>query len=96
MHDQTVGYGSTAPMEQHVDEALAEQLTAQLHEAAERVTFHRCELERWERVGRAAAVALSELQAHSPVAKQAPEDFGREARVGAGIPEGVSLGEVRR
>jgi hypothetical protein len=78
------------------DDEMGEFLEKRVYEAAERVTFHRIELERWGRLGHAAAAGLAELSAHAPVAKQEPEDFGRGARVSAGVPEGASLSEVRR
>lgn len=61
--------------EQPRDAMLSEQMAGQAKEAAERVTFHRVELERWERIGRAAAAASNHLNACAPVASQSPEDF---------------------
>jgi hypothetical protein len=58
-----------------VDGSLAQQMHGLVSEASERVTFHRVELERWGRVGRAASLAINELQSATPVAQQAPDGF---------------------
>lgn len=70
---QSVGNaaGTSAPM----DDNLTQQMHTVVSEAAERVTFHRIETERWTRVGRAAQSALQQLGMSDPVAKQAPDDF---------------------
>lgn len=72
MHpDSTAGsVGDTA-----ADEALAKHMHGTVSEAAERVTFFRIELERWERIGRAATRALGELGNHDPVPAQTPDSF---------------------
>lgn len=57
------------------DDEMSRAMQGTLNEAAERVTFHRVELERWERIGRAAAVGLHELQMAQPVEQQAAEHF---------------------
>lgn len=74
---------NTAGSNEPVDSSLAQQMHGLVSEAAERVTFHRCELERWERVGRAATRAINELQATDPVAQQAPEGFLAHEQVDA-------------
>lgn len=67
--------GSTMPQDAPLDESLAQAASEQVQQAAERVTFHRVEMERWERIGRASALALNALQAHSPVVQQDPDGF---------------------
>lgn len=67
--DNTVSAQSEAPR----DAQLSDQLERQLREAAELATFHRVEAERWERVGRASAAAMRELQAAYPVAQVTPD-----------------------
>jgi hypothetical protein len=57
------------------DEVLAEDCAALAREAAERATFHAIELERWQRVGRAAAEAARIATERSDVAKFSVEDF---------------------
>lgn len=73
MHDQTVGQPMKAEVQR--DAEMGEQMSAQLNEAADRATFHRVELERWERIGRAAAAGVRELNAQMPVESTSAEDF---------------------
>lgn len=78
----------SAPQAQAPDDALQQQMHASVSEAAERVTFHRVELERWERLGRAAARALRELEYTLPVEKQAPDGFLPNEPQQTAVPEG--------
>lgn len=57
------------------DDEIGKGLQGTLSEAAERVTFHRVELERWQRIGRAAQAGLRELQSVAPVPKQSMDGF---------------------
>lgn len=61
------------------DEEFKKALHMQVSEAAERVTFHRTEAERWERLGRAGQAALRELEAATPVPQQTPDGFLHDA-----------------
>ena len=54
------------------DTALMEEVSRRLHEACERTTYHRVEAERWERIARACAASVQQLEAHSPVQELAP------------------------
>lgn len=71
MDQQSVGQADNTPR----DDEFAKGMHGMLSEAAERVTFHRIEVERWERIGRAATQALQQLQNAAPVAGQAPDGF---------------------
>lgn len=64
------------------DKSLAQQMHAEVSEAAERVTFHRGELERWNRVGRAAGAAVLALENSEPIGQTTPDDF-----LGKGVPQ---------
>lgn len=70
------------------DELLRENMASLLREAAERVTFHEIEIERWRRLGRAAAAALREAESCSPVAKTSTEDFFPDGKVASSPPDG--------
>jgi hypothetical protein len=70
MQEQSVGQSSTPR-----DEEMAKALQSQRDEAAERVTFHRVELERWTRIGRAASAGLNHLSTASPVSKMPSDGF---------------------
>ena len=56
------------------DAALMEDVTRRLHEACERVTHHRQEAERWERIARACGAAVNQLETHSPWLELSPGD----------------------
>lgn len=62
-----------------LDERVSKDMHGLVQEAAERLTFHRVECERWGRVGEAAASALLRLQSASPVAQASPEQFASAA-----------------
>lgn len=67
-----VGQDAAAPS---ADGEVHDQMQNLVAEAAERATFHRVELERWMRVGRAAAAAVSQLQAAEPIGQTVVDDF---------------------
>lgn len=72
MYEQSVGQTeSSVPR----DDEMAKGMHSAVSEAAERVTFHRIELERWERIGRASQAALNHLQSAMPVAQMTPDGF---------------------
>lgn len=71
MYDQQSVGGSNVPR----DDEFAEGMHVMASEAAERVTFHRIEIERWDRIGRAAQSALGQLQGADPVPPQTPDGF---------------------
>jgi hypothetical protein len=75
------GYPATgntaAPKPMERDEEMLASLRGSLNEAAERVTFHECERERWLRIGRASARGLETLQAVAPIAQTTAESFAQ-------------------
>lgn len=76
MYDQqSQSVNVNVPAQSARDDEFAQQMHAVVSEAAERVTFHRIETERWERIGSGAQAALNHLQQASPVAKMAPDGF---------------------
>lgn len=75
MHDQMGQFNVPASDSVPRDDELAKGMHSAVSEAAERVTFHRVELERWDRIGRAAQAALNHLQSAAPVAQMTPEGF---------------------
>jgi hypothetical protein len=77
-----VNQNSVADVPFATDQDMAEGLQLRMSEAAERVTFHSIELERWQRIGRASAAALEHLSEPAPVMKWSAEDFlsAREGR----------------
>jgi hypothetical protein len=72
-----VGQGQDSPVSPDGD--VHDRMQSLVAEAAERATFHRVELERWMRVGRAAAAAVNQLQQAEPISQTTVEDFyGRD------------------
>lgn len=75
MYDQQAAQNTVGQSPVPRDEEFGKMLHAAASEAAERVTFHRMEVERWDRIGRAAQAALSHVQNANPVPQQAPDGF---------------------
>lgn len=57
------------------DAVMRDAAERDLHEAAERATFHAREAERWQRIGRAAGAALVQLDSHAPIREFSAEEF---------------------
>jgi hypothetical protein len=87
MHDQSYGDAPTKGETQAIprDEEFGKGAQSMLNEAAERVTFHQIELERWRRIGRASASAVRELNMSAPVPRTTADDFFTEQADG-GVP----------
>lgn len=60
------------------DEKVAEDMISLQREAQERLTFHRVECERWNRIGQAATMALTALQSTVPIEKATAEAWAVE------------------
>lgn len=58
-----------------VDERVVKEMHSTVQEAAERLTFHRAEAERWQRIGRAAAAHIVQMNDARPIDQAVPEDF---------------------
>lgn len=58
-------YDQPDPPQATDDAEFAEHLKMRIAEAQQRTEFHRRELDRWDRIGRAASVAMQELMPSS-------------------------------